>query len=163
MGFKIGSSKQTTNYTDNSTFDPYGNAFAARDIGGNVRMRDVGLTGANAVALAGILDTGATNRAAIAESGITTRAGRSLDTVDYLIQQTGNTNNQLIGGAGALVVNAAELSTALIGEGRRASESFVETAKQVSARILPNEAQDNRAVLYGVLAVAAVAIYMGLK
>lgn len=60
-------------------------------------MRDVGLTGRNAVDMAAVLSTGNIE---------TTRITAA--TLDNLIQQSGNTAQQLIGGASGLVRTSGE-------------------------------------------------------
>jgi hypothetical protein len=77
-------------------------------------MRDVGLTGAQAVDLAAVLESGAVQRAEL-----------NTTVLNGLVQATGNAWNQLIGGANELVETS-----------RKASENIINVAPVVSDRIL---------------------------
>ena len=76
MGGSKSSDKKTTNITTTT----------------ETTMRDVGLTGQNAVDMAAVLETGAIERTRI-----------SATSFDNLIQSVGKTHQQLIGGASNLI------------------------------------------------------------
>ena len=83
FGGSSSKTKKTTNITTTTT----------------TNMRDVGLTGANAVDMAAVLQTGALESTRISAA--------SLDT---LIQTVGKTSQQLIGGASDLVKTQGEIA-----------------------------------------------------
>ena len=68
-------------------------------------MRDVGLTGQHAVDMAAVMQTGAIESTRI-----------SATSLDHLIQQTGKTAQQLIGGASNLVRTQGEITRAQLGQ-----------------------------------------------
>ena len=68
-------------------------------------MRDVGLTGKDAVDMAAVMQAGAIETTRISASSL-----------DKLIQQTGSTAQQLIGGASDLVRTQGEITQAQLGQ-----------------------------------------------
>ena len=88
MGGSSSSDKKTTKITTTTT----------------TNLRDVGLTGQNAVDMAAVMQAGAIESTRISASSL-----------DHLIQQTGKTAQQLIGGASDLVRTQGEITQAQLG------------------------------------------------
>lgn len=88
-------------------------------------LRDVGLTGANAVDLAAVLESGA-----IATNNINAK------TLDHLIQEVGAGFKQLIGGAGKLVDTAGSVSSDSMSKSKAVSDKIISSGENVAKDIL---------------------------
>lgn len=122
--------------------------------------RDIGFTGADAVALADV--TGG--------AGVEiTRIGS--DTLKQLSQDVGDSYNQLIGGASNLISSASARASETLNAGNNASrdilseagaqaKTLIDSAQSTAARVL--NPQDNTP-LYVALAITAVALFLWRK
>lgn len=107
-----GSSKSRTSHTTNTEVNSTT----------TTTMRDVGLTGGAAVDMAAVLQSGSVRRDEI-----------NAELINNIVQATGNSWNQLIGGAGLLVETSAKVAEHTIDLApimtEKAREGFTEGAK----------------------------------
>lgn len=116
------SESKTTNYTTTSV-----------DTDTTTRIRDIGFTGAQAVDMAAVIETGSIARDEI-----------SAEVLNNLVQATGNAWNQLIGGAGKMVETSAIVSENVINqlpmitkEATKPLEEVAEAIKEGKGNMVP--------------------------
>jgi hypothetical protein len=118
-------------------------------------INDIGLTGAQAVDMAAVLESGGIRREEIAAA-----------TLEKLVQGVGSSYQQLIGGASDLVTTAGQVSGSLLEAGKAGAAQVQAGAQGVVAaaeRAATGQSQpvDPQIILY--LAVAAGAIFLVIR
>lgn len=89
------------------------------------QMRDVGLTGAQAVDMAAVLESGSVQSEQI-------RA----DSLGHIVQATGNAWNQLMGGAGLLVEKSAEFAENTINVAPIVTQELMRPSAELAGEML---------------------------
>lgn len=111
----------------------------------STKIRDIGVTGANAVALA---KTAGDQGIRIAQIGA--------DLVRSTAQESGYQFKQLIGGASMVLMRSAESSGREITAAQEQARLLVNSAKETAARLVPADSDLTKWALFAVAGVAGI-------
>lgn len=116
------------------------------------KMGDVGFTGAQAVDMAAVIESGAIARSEI-----------NADVLNNMILATGNAWNQLIGGAGCLVETSADIAENTIKQAPVITKEAAQAAVKAAEAVKPKEGIGTLPLTVIVGAAAALAVVVVKK